>query len=164
VYDRLGGPEVLVVTEVPRVHPGPGEVRVRVRATGINRFGSKLRTGRPPYSSDVPFPRGVGQGFAGVIDGVGPRAHLDGSPVQVGDEVVGFADGMCVREQLAVVGTASPATTTSSAGWHSFRFVTAKGSPNGYARLVSKSLQPWTATAGRSSTPRSPSACPRAGS
>ncbi|MCL8017260.1 NADP-dependent oxidoreductase [Streptomyces sp. AS02] len=106
LHDRYGGPEVLVVTDVPQVHPGPGEVRVRVRAAGINPFDSKVRSGRPPYTSDDPFPRGVGQDFAGVADEVSRGARYpDGSSVAVGDEVIGFADRCCVREQLVVPDT-----------------------------------------------------------
>ncbi|MFC8436553.1 NADP-dependent oxidoreductase, partial [Streptomyces sp. NPDC057253] len=106
LHDRYGGPDVLVVADVPEVRPGPAEVRVRVRAAGINPFDSKVRSGRPPYTCDDPFPRGVGQDFAGVVDEAGPGArHLDGSPVEVGDEVIGFADRRCVREQLVVPDT-----------------------------------------------------------
>jgi NAD(P)-dependent dehydrogenase (short-subunit alcohol dehydrogenase family) len=36
VHQAYGGPEVLEVREVPEPHAGPGEVRVRVRAVGLN--------------------------------------------------------------------------------------------------------------------------------
>ena len=36
IYETYGGPEVLEVREVPEPHAGPGEVRVRVRAMGLN--------------------------------------------------------------------------------------------------------------------------------
>lgn len=36
IYEAFGGPEVLEVRDVPEPHAGPGEVRVRVTAAGLN--------------------------------------------------------------------------------------------------------------------------------
>ena len=36
VYEKFGGPEVLELRDVPEPHAGPGEVRVRVAAAGLN--------------------------------------------------------------------------------------------------------------------------------
>ncbi|MBO3682269.1 hypothetical protein [Streptomyces sp. NEAU-YJ-81] len=75
LYDRRGGPDVLVVAEVPKVHSGPYEVR----AAGINPFDYKVRAGRPPYVSDAPLPRGIEHGdpVGHEVDDVdvAPTAH-----------------------------------------------------------------------------------------
>ena len=35
-FSRFGGPEVLELVDIPEPHPGPGEIRVAVRAAGVN--------------------------------------------------------------------------------------------------------------------------------
>ena len=83
---EFGAPEVLQVVDVPEVHAGPGEVRLRVRGVAVNptdtgvRDGSRaeaLRKGPPPY---VP-----GMDAAGVIDEIGDGAETD---LAVGDAVM----------------------------------------------------------------------------
>ena len=36
IYEKFGGPEVLELREVPEPHAGPGEIRIRVTAVGLN--------------------------------------------------------------------------------------------------------------------------------
>ncbi|MFI5064760.1 MAG: NADPH:quinone reductase [Streptosporangiales bacterium] len=76
VYDRPGpAAEVLRVTEADRPEPEPGEVRVRVHASGINPTDVKTRsgaTGRPIDGFQIPHHDG-----AGVIDAVGPGVPDD---------------------------------------------------------------------------------------
>ena len=71
IYDRNGpAAEVLRVADVDRPEPGPGEVRVRVHASGINPTDVKIRAGvtpRPIEGFQIPHHDG-----AGVIDAVGP--------------------------------------------------------------------------------------------
>jgi NADPH:quinone reductase-like Zn-dependent oxidoreductase len=71
-YEKQGAArEVLVVSDLPNPHPGAGEVRVRVAASGINPSDIKTRTGFGGKA--MPFPRIVPhQDGAGVIDAVGP--------------------------------------------------------------------------------------------
>lgn len=69
VNRKAGGPEVLVVEERPDVTPGPGEVRVRVKRSGLNFADISARVGLYP---DAPkFPMVMGYEVSGVIDGVG---------------------------------------------------------------------------------------------
>jgi NADPH:quinone reductase len=70
-YERQGAAaEVLVVGEMDDPLPGPGEVRVRVHASGINPSDTYARAGS---TAPMPFPRVVpDQDGAGVIDRVGP--------------------------------------------------------------------------------------------
>ncbi len=64
----LGGPEVLVVEEVPKPEPGPTEVLVRVAAAGVNPVDWKVRAGGG-FLGDPPFT--VGWDVAGTVEAVG---------------------------------------------------------------------------------------------
>ncbi|MBI3770060.1 MAG: zinc-binding dehydrogenase [Deltaproteobacteria bacterium] len=66
---RIGPPEVLEVREVPDPHAGPGEVRVRVRASGVNFADCMARMGLYPDAPKLPCV--VGYEVAGTIDEVG---------------------------------------------------------------------------------------------
>jgi len=84
-FDEFGGPEVLHVEDVEEPHAGPGQIRVAVRAAGVNPIDWKVRSGmvggEPPI---VP-----GADVSGVVDEVGDGVE----GVQPGDEVFGFAVG-----------------------------------------------------------------------
>lgn len=102
VYRKFGGLDVLEMADVPDPTPGRGEVRVAVRAVGLNpvdaksvdaplplRVGEHARILRDPARwfgrGGARFPRIVGRDFAGIVDAVG-----DGVPgVAVGDAVLG---------------------------------------------------------------------------
>jgi NADPH:quinone reductase-like Zn-dependent oxidoreductase len=68
-FHELGGPEVLSIEEVAVPRPGPGEVRIRVKALGLNRAEAMLRTGN--YIETATFPSGLGFEAAGIVDQVG---------------------------------------------------------------------------------------------
>jgi putative PIG3 family NAD(P)H quinone oxidoreductase len=88
VIEGAGGPEVLSVREVPTPEPGPEQVRVRVRAAGLNRADVLQRRGQypaPPGSpADIP-----GLEFAGEVECVGPGTRA----VDVGQRVYGICGG-----------------------------------------------------------------------
>jgi len=99
-YDRNGGPEILEVVEVTTAEPGQGQVLLRVRAAGLNPFDAKVRGGFIP--SDAAFPRRIASDVAGTVVAVGPDAsYRDGTPVAVGDEVLGYAAGSAADEVIA---------------------------------------------------------------
>jgi NADPH2:quinone reductase len=78
----FGGPEQLVLTEVPTPEPGPGEVRVAVRAIGVNPFDWKMYSGA--LGRDPQALGGFGFELAGVVETVG-----DGVTAwHPGDEVI----------------------------------------------------------------------------
>ena len=83
-YDRYGSPDVLRVVEVPEPIPRAGEVKVRVRAAGLNPLDWKACAGHlrwlPGFRGP---PRGIGCDFAGEIVGVGggPMTHYVGERV-----------------------------------------------------------------------------------
>lgn len=66
---RAGGPEVLEVREEPDPVPGPGSVRVRVEAAGVNFADVMARMGL--YPDAPPFPFVAGYEVAGTVDAVG---------------------------------------------------------------------------------------------
>lgn len=70
VIREPGGPEVLEVRELPIPRPGPGEIRVRVVAAGVNRADLLQRRGGHPappgWPSDIP-----GMEFSGIVEKVG---------------------------------------------------------------------------------------------
>ncbi|WP_454723240.1 MULTISPECIES: zinc-dependent alcohol dehydrogenase family protein [Cupriavidus] len=80
-FAKAGGPEVLEFVDVAARPPGPAEVRIRVKAIGINRAESMWRTDL--YIEPVRFPAGLGYEAAGVVDAVGAEV----SGLAVGDDV-----------------------------------------------------------------------------
>src|SRR5215467_8488667 len=68
-FHELGGPEVLKIEEEPARRPGKGEVRLRVRAVGLNRAEAMFIRGQ--YLELPKFPAGVGYEAAGVVEAVG---------------------------------------------------------------------------------------------
>ncbi|HEX5598544.1 MAG TPA: NADP-dependent oxidoreductase [Micromonosporaceae bacterium] len=85
--NSYGGPDVVELLEVETPQAGPGEVRVRVRAAGIQPFDCAVRQGLtlPGFSSS--FPRLIGNDFAGIVDQVGDGV----TGVAAGSEVLGWA-------------------------------------------------------------------------
>lgn len=79
-----GGPEVMVLQQVDVPAPGPGQVRLRHHAIGVNYIDVYLRTGLYP----MPLPMGAGTEGAGVVEAVGP----DVTQWRVGDRVA-YAGG-----------------------------------------------------------------------
>jgi NADPH:quinone reductase-like Zn-dependent oxidoreductase len=80
-FAKAGGPEVLEFIEMEVPTPGPREVRIKVRAIGINRADSMWRNDK--YVESPIFPAGLGYDCAGVVDAVGK----DVTDLAVGDTV-----------------------------------------------------------------------------
>jgi NADPH:quinone reductase-like Zn-dependent oxidoreductase len=93
VFEEFGGPEVLGVQEVPEPQAGPGQVRIKVRAAGVNPIDFKVRRGWTKGFIDPVLPAVPGLEVAGVVDQVG-----EGAEFAVGDEVVGWSDGGAYAE------------------------------------------------------------------
>lgn len=73
VVRKFGGPEVLRVEEAADPEAGHGEVRVHVRAIGVNPYDTYMRSGN--YARKPPLPYSPGADAAGVIDQVGAGVH-----------------------------------------------------------------------------------------
>ena len=80
-FTKVGGPDVLEFVETAVPAPGPTEVRIKVKAIGINRAESMWR--QDDYIEPVKFPAGLGYEAAGVVDAVG----RDVAGIAVGDAV-----------------------------------------------------------------------------
>ncbi len=94
--DGAGGPEVLALSEVPDAVAGPGEVLVRVAASGVNRADLMQRQGHyPPPPGASPY---LGLEVSGTIEAVG--ADVEGWAV--GDEVCALLSGGGYAELVAV--------------------------------------------------------------
>jgi len=81
---KVGAPDVLELREGPDVHAGPGEVRIRVVASGVNFADVMARMGLYPDAPKLPCV--VGYEVAGTVDEVGGGA----SGFAVGDRVLAF--------------------------------------------------------------------------
>src|SRR5205085_10451951 len=82
----FGGPEVLKVVDVPEVHAGRGEVRIRVHAAGVNPTDLFVRNGfRAEQQKADPPPYVPGMDAAGGVDEVGEGVATG---VRVGDQVM----------------------------------------------------------------------------
>jgi NADPH2:quinone reductase len=76
---KTGGPEVMVLADVPVPHPKPGEALIKVRTAGVNFVDVYFREGR--YKADPPFVNG--QEGAGIVDRVGAAVRS----IEPGDAV-----------------------------------------------------------------------------
>ncbi|RKN37002.1 zinc-dependent alcohol dehydrogenase family protein [Streptomyces hoynatensis] len=115
LFHELGGPEVLRLEEVDPGEPGPGEVRLRVEAIGLNRAEALFRSGR--YIEPVRrFPARLGTEAAGVIEAVGAGvSRLE--PGQRVSTVPGFSQNdHGVYAERAVVPAASVLGRPESVG------------------------------------------------
>ena len=69
-FHATGGPEVLKIQDEPIPAPGKGEIRLRVKAIGLNRAEVMFRRGQ--YLETPIFPSKLGYEAAGVVEAVGP--------------------------------------------------------------------------------------------
>ena len=98
---RIGPPEVLELREASDPTPGPGQVRIRVRAIGINFADIMARLGLYP---DAPkLPAVIGYEVAGDIDAVGSGVQrAPGEKVLALTRFGGYSDVVCVHEGQAI--------------------------------------------------------------
>jgi NADPH:quinone reductase-like Zn-dependent oxidoreductase len=92
VLRRHGGPEVLELADLPVPEPGPGQVRVAVRAVALNHLDLWVRKGGPAFHLE--YPHRLGSDIAGVVDAVGPGV----GDIEKGARVVvspGLSCGAC---------------------------------------------------------------------
>jgi NADPH:quinone reductase-like Zn-dependent oxidoreductase len=106
IFDEFGGPDVLHEADVEVPQPGPGQVRVHVKAAGLNALDGKKRSGMLDAVFPTTFPAIPGSELAGVVDALGKGV----SDLQVGDEVLGWADtGSYAEYALATAVALKPA-------------------------------------------------------
>jgi NADPH:quinone reductase-like Zn-dependent oxidoreductase len=99
-FSQFGGPEVLEIVDLPDPHPGPGQVRIAVRAAGVNPSDWKKRKGL----MDSELPQAMGYEAAGLVDELGEGV----ADVTVGDGVFGFSAEEGTQAELAVLSYYAP--------------------------------------------------------
>lgn len=129
-YTEYGSPAVLHVVEIPTPEPGPHEVRIEVRAAGVNPVDAKVRAGKRA-TGPIPGPQRLGSDAGGVVESVG--AEVDG--LEVGDAVI--ARGLKGAYATRVVAPASQLTRKPDA--MSFEEAAAVGVPVGTAYQILRS-------------------------
>ncbi|MEV4472373.1 NADP-dependent oxidoreductase [Nonomuraea sp. NPDC049504] len=92
-FAAYGGPDVLHLIDAEEPHPGPGRIRVAVRAAGVNPYDWRVREGM----NQVELPAGIGLDAAGVVDEIGPGV----TGVEIGDPV--FGEGHETYAEYAVL-------------------------------------------------------------
>ena len=97
---ETGGPEVMRWEEVEVGQPGPGEVRVRNTALGLNFIDTYHRTGLYP----MPLPTTLGMEGAGVVEAVGPKVKgfKAGDRVAYANPIGSYAE-VCLRPVARLV-------------------------------------------------------------
>jgi len=118
VLTRYGGPEATELREVPRPEPGPGELRIRVHAAGLNPVDYKTRQGKLRVITRYPLPVVLGNELAGTVDATGPGVtrFVVGNRVYARvakDRMGALAEYACVRAELVAH---MPATLGFTAG------------------------------------------------
>jgi NADPH:quinone reductase-like Zn-dependent oxidoreductase len=88
-FYRYGSPEVLALVDVDEPHAQAGQVRVKVRAVGVNGLDWKIRAGHLREIRDLRLPAGTGSDAAGIVDEAGDGV----TDVRAGDAVFGFGAG-----------------------------------------------------------------------
>jgi NADPH:quinone reductase-like Zn-dependent oxidoreductase len=84
-YTAYGGPEVLEWAQAPAPHPGPGQLRIAVRAASVNPIDWKAFSGAMSGGEPMAGTGYLGSDAAGVVEEVGQGV----TGVAVGDEVFG---------------------------------------------------------------------------
>ena len=87
LLETYGGPFRIV--QVARPQPGPGEVLVGIKASGVNPLDTKIRAGAADHAKH-PLPAILGIDLAGVVEAVG----ADVTGLRRGDEVYGMTGGV----------------------------------------------------------------------
>ncbi len=94
-FSQFGGPEVLEIVDLPDPHPGRCQVRIAVRAAGVNPSDWKKRKGM----MDRELPQTLGHEAAGIVDELGAGV----TDVTVGDRVFGLSADGAAQAELAVL-------------------------------------------------------------
>ncbi len=137
-FHRIGGPEVLQIDTVDTPEPGAGEIRIRVKALGLNRAESMFRSGA--YIEQPTLPSRLGYEAAGIVDAVGRGVKK----LSVGDAVStipAFSQGRYgVYGDMAVVPARAVAKHPASLSWEEaaaiwMQYLTAYGALVDIAKL-----------------------------
>jgi NADPH:quinone reductase-like Zn-dependent oxidoreductase len=105
-FTSYGGPEVLEWAEAPEPHPGPGQIRIAVRAASVNPIDWKAFSGAMSGGEPLAGTGYLGSDAAGVVDEVGEGV----TGVSVGDEVLGRGQNTQAEYAVLDAWAAKPAS------------------------------------------------------
>ncbi|MEU3627621.1 NADPH:quinone reductase [Amycolatopsis coloradensis] len=97
MFAEFGGPDVLRLIDAEEPHAGPGQVRIAVRAAGVNPVDWRVREGQVLGAHPTVLPSGVGLDASGTVDEVGEGVE----GVEIGDPV--FGEGSSTYAEFAVL-------------------------------------------------------------
>lgn len=125
-FTKPGSPEVLEFVETETPAPGPHEVRISVKAIGINRAEAMWRV--DAYIEPVAFPAGLGYEAAGIVDAIGDDVVADfvvGDAVNVipsfsMNEYTTYGESIVVPDYAVVRQPKSLSFTEAAAVWMMF--------------------------------------------
>mgnify|MGYP006194450249 FL=1 len=123
---RTGGPEVLELEQVEVSDPGPGQVRLRHAAVGLNYADTYFRNGTYP----IPLPAGMGVEAAGVVEAIGEGV----TNVAVGDRVTytGFLNTLGAYATSRLIAAAPLIQLPESIGFETAAAMTMRGLTSAY--------------------------------
>jgi NADPH2:quinone reductase len=123
-FHRTGGPEVMQWESLSLCDPGPGEVRVRHMAVGLNFADTYFRSGLYP----APLPAGMGVEAAGVVEAVGPGV----TGFQAGDRVTYTGSPLGAYSTERVMPAASLIKLPDAIGFETAAAMTMRGLTSAY--------------------------------
>ncbi|MEU2458342.1 NADP-dependent oxidoreductase [Streptomyces sp. NPDC012473] len=138
-YHEYGGTDTLVVEQAPDPLPGPGEIRVRVAAAGVNPVDWKVRDGSVRDFLPVDLPAIPGRDAVGLVGMTGEGV----TSVDIGDRVFGLGGVTGATAELAVLSAWAPAPAAWSdeeAAGAGLASVTALGGLKALGRLEGRTL------------------------
>ena len=125
-FDRIGGPEVLKYGDAEVGQPGPGQVRLRHVAVGLNYADTYFRNGTYP----IPLPNGMGVEAAGIVEAIGPEV----TNVAVGDRVTytGFTNTLGAYATCRLIAAAPLIKLPDAIGFETAAAMTMRGLTSAY--------------------------------
>ncbi len=108
VIDGFGSPDVLQLRDVQRPSPGPGELLVRVIASGTNPVDAKVRAAGS--WAGISFPAVIGYDASGMVEAVGPGAgdFRPGDEVYFTPEIFGNVHGTYAEYAIVQAAIVAP--------------------------------------------------------
>src|ERR1700674_1816176 len=93
---RYGTPDALELADIAEPKAGPGEAVVKIHAAALNFFDTLIIAGKYQFKPAPPFSPAAE--FAGTVESLGQG----GTPVKVGERVVGYMTYGAARERVAI--------------------------------------------------------------
>lgn len=137
-FHKVGGPEVLKIENMDVPQPEKGEIRIQVKAIGLNRAEALFRAGK--YLESPQFPSRLGYEAAGIVEAVGPgvKGATPGDIVSVIPSNMGkygvYGEVAIVPAAYVVKHPSSLSFAEAAAFW--MQYLTAYGALIDYAKMT----------------------------